>query len=87
MRADCPVRYAGVVTPKEEEARHVADAEAELGREFPAVPPGRIHSLVDGAWGTFANARVRDLVPLLTRRAAREKLLDEGNDSTGPLNT
>jgi hypothetical protein len=67
-----------VVTPKEEEARHVADAEAELEREFPAVPPGRIHTLVHGAWATFANARVRDFVPLLTRRKARETLLQEG---------
>jgi hypothetical protein len=72
------------VTPAEEEARHIAEVEAELEREFPAVPSDRIRTQVNRAWSAFATAKVRDFVPLLTQRAARDRLMTEGNESAEP---
>lgn len=58
----------------EEERRHLDIAEAELTREFPAIPRQRIHRAIEEEAQEFASAPVRDFVPLLVRRDVRDQL-------------
>lgn len=50
--------------------------ERELRLEFPSVPTDQVTILVQCLWSHFDGASVRDFVPLLVRRQAREELLD-----------
>lgn len=50
--------------------------ELELHLEFPSVPIDQVTILVECLWSHFADAPVRDFVPLLVRRQAKEELLD-----------
>ena len=66
------------MTP-EEENRHLAIAEAELTREFPRVPPQAIHRAIEEEVREFAEAPIRDFVPLLVRRDVRDHLRESIN--------
>ncbi len=50
--------------------------ERELQAEFPSVPVDQVAILVECLWSHFDGARVRDFVPLLVRKQAKEELLD-----------
>jgi hypothetical protein len=50
--------------------------ELELHLEFPSVPMDQVTILVECLWSHFDGASVRDFVPLLVRRQAKEELLD-----------
>jgi hypothetical protein len=70
------------MTP-EEEARLVAAAESALEREFPAVPGDEVQTAVNEAWKAFERARIRDFVPLLVQRNARDSLRSRGGSMNG----
>jgi hypothetical protein len=50
--------------------------ELELHAEFPLVPIGQVRILVECLWSHFDGAAVREFVPLLVRKQAKEELLD-----------
>jgi hypothetical protein len=50
--------------------------ELELQVEFPSVPADQVKVLVECLWSHFDDAPVREFVPLLVRKQAREEMLD-----------
>ena len=50
--------------------------ELELHGEFPSVPIDQVRVLVECLWLHFEDAPVREFVPLLVRKQAREEMLD-----------
>lgn len=48
-----------------------------LQQQFPRLAEVRISAVVDGERQRFANARIREFVPLLTERAAASRLRRE----------
>jgi hypothetical protein len=66
--------YKGEVTSSPPEARQVAEVEQDLARAFPQVPVDKIKNLVGREWVRFVDAPVREYVPLLVRRLARDQL-------------
>lgn len=59
------------------EAAEIDAVVARLAKEFDAVPQPVIESHVRGSVAEFAEARVRDFVPVLTERAVRKRLRSE----------
>ena len=59
-----------------DEGPAMRSVELELHLEFPSVPMDQLTILVECLWSHFDGASVRDFVPLLVRRQAREELLD-----------
>lgn len=49
----------------------------ELHAEFPSVSDDQVTALVECLWTHFEGAPIRDFVPLLVRKQAREELLDQ----------
>ncbi len=60
------------------EARHVASARQELRQEFPQVPDQTIDAAVRAELEKYADARIRDYIPLFIKRAVRERLINGG---------
>ena len=58
------------------DGERLSAAQRELRSEFPSVPREQVDMLVEGLWQHYEDARVRDFVPLLVRRQAREELRD-----------
>lgn len=48
----------------------------ELQRAFPSAPVDQVEILVECLWSHFDGAPVRDFVPLLVEKQAKEELLD-----------
>jgi hypothetical protein len=76
--AQIPRQRAGV-----DDGQAIRSIELELHLEFPAVPVEQLTILVECLWSHFDGATVRDYVPLLVRRQAREELLDHLEPPTG----
>ena len=56
---------------------HLKEAvEHELHVAFPSVPVDQVTILVECLWSHFDDAPVRDFVPLLVGKQAKEELLD-----------
>ena len=71
-----------------DEAHLKRSVEGELCVEFPSVPVDQVSILVECLWSHFEGARIRDFVPLLVRKQAKEELLDHLGtraDGMGPL--
>lgn len=58
----------------DEELLHIDQVIDRLGMRFPELPRESIEQVVHSAHEHFANGKVRDFVPLLVERLAREKL-------------
>lgn len=52
----------------------LAKLEERLTSRFAGVPPDRIASVIDAAHARFKQSPIRDFVPLLVERRAREDL-------------
>lgn len=50
--------------------------ELELRLEFPSMPADQLTILVECLWSHFDDAPVREYVPVLVRKQAKEELLD-----------
>jgi len=48
--------------------------EAELAERFPDVPRAMKHALVHETYQSFAEARIRDFLPLLVRHIVHDRL-------------
>lgn len=71
VRARIPLERADV------DERHAMRSVArELHAEFPSVPVEHAAVLVECLWSHFDGATVRDFVPVLVMKQAREELLD-----------
>ncbi len=58
----------------DEELLHIDQVIDRLGTRFPDLPREGIEQVVRSAHEHFATGKVRDFVPLLVERLAREKL-------------
>ncbi len=56
--------------------------ELAMHDEFPTVPMDQVAILVECLWSHFDGAPMRDFVPLLVWKQAREELLDHLNPRT-----
>jgi len=74
MRHSIPREAAGDATEPRIDDERLGATQRELRLEFPSVTPDEIDMLVEGIWMHYETARVRDFVPLLVRRQAREEL-------------
>lgn len=65
---------------------HLKEAvERELHVAFPSVPVDQVTILVECLWTHFEDAPVRDFVPLLVGKQAREELLDHLGPRAAPM--
>jgi hypothetical protein len=65
---------------------HLKEAVAhELHVAFPSVPVDQVTILVECLWTHFEDAPVRDFVPLLVGKQAREELLDHLGPRAEPM--
>lgn len=61
------------LTDKEEAA--IRPTVAHLGRQFHGeVPPDELEAAIRGCFGQWSDARVREFVPILAERCAREHI-------------
>ena len=56
-------------------ARQLLAAERDLTEDFPAVPAGEIHSMMQRENTRYDSAHVRDYISILVARAVRSSLL------------
>ncbi|OCB56908.1 hypothetical protein A5677_17685 [Mycobacterium malmoense] len=67
-----------MVTEVDEEML-LADIERQLVDDFPGVPPKVVDALVREEHARFTHSRVREFVPLLVEKNAREQLKQRSN--------
>jgi hypothetical protein len=60
----------------DEQAR-VADVRARLQSRFPELDPDIVSEVVDRAYHEFDGANVRDFVPILVEKHARDLLVEQ----------
>ncbi len=60
----------------EDEERAIDQLRTELAHTFPLIPRPRVEATIDTTWRQYANASVRDFVPLLVQRQAARELRD-----------
>jgi len=58
----------------EDEARAIQDICTRLRTRFPATPPDTVQQTVGTAYDSLRTARIRDFVPVLVEREARDRL-------------
>ena len=72
---------AGARAPRQrapvDEGTAMRSVELELRAEFPSVPVDQLTILVECLWAHFDDAPVRDFVPVLVRKQAKEELRDD----------
>jgi hypothetical protein len=59
---------------RSEEERAISEIVERLGKRFPQVPPADIADTVSASRPEFADAPIRDFVPLFVERSAKHKL-------------
>lgn len=64
----------------EDEAQAFAMVTRHLQSRFPRVPEEHISSVIQVEQLRFADARIREFVPLLAERAATRHLIDEARE-------
>jgi hypothetical protein len=57
-----------------DEHREQAEVTERLATALPAVPTATVREVVAAAWSEFTGKPVRDFVPVLAERAARDSL-------------
>ncbi|EFG78027.1 hypothetical protein HMPREF0591_2063 [Mycobacterium parascrofulaceum ATCC BAA-614] len=67
-----------MITEVDEEVL-LADIERQLVDDFPGVPPKVVDALLREEHARFAHSRVREFVPLLVEKNAREQLKQRSN--------
>lgn len=60
--------------PAAREASDIAEVTRRLTTRFPDLPTARVQAAVDDAHRRFADAPIRDFVPVFVERAARDAL-------------
>lgn len=59
-----------------DENRELTEVAERLTAQFPAVPADTVREIVTGAWAEFAGRPIRDFVPVLAERKAKQSLRD-----------
>ena len=57
-----------------DESRELAVVTERLATAFPSVPTTAVREVVTAAWSEFTGKPIRDFVPVLAERAARDLL-------------
>lgn len=65
------------------ERRLIEDAQRDLCQAHPWLPAERVHGVVESLWAAYDGARVRDFIPVLVRKQAREELRDMYAETPG----
>jgi hypothetical protein len=60
--------------PSESEVRAVESLITRLAGRFPDVPADSVRQIVNASWDEFTGTPIRDFVPVLVERSARERL-------------
>jgi hypothetical protein len=76
IEADDPAARIAPGRAAGDEGEAVRSVELALHVEFPSVPMEQVTTLVECLWVHFDHAPVRDFVPLLVQKQAREELRD-----------
>lgn len=84
MRHSTPREPSGDATESRVDEARLSATQRELRQEFPSVPLEQIDMLVEGIWKHYEAACVRDFVPLLVRKQAREELREIAQGSLVP---
>ena len=58
------------------ESRAFDEVIERLVDQFPDVPADSVRAIVNAAWEEFSDSRIRDFVPVLAERNARQQLRD-----------
>lgn len=64
------------------ERRLLEDAQRDICEAHPCLPVERVHVVVECLWAAYDGARVRDFIPVLVRKQAREELRDMDAEPT-----
>jgi hypothetical protein len=68
-------RKDAVTELTEDEEAAIGATVAHLGRQFQGeVPPQELETAIRGCFANWSDARVRDFVPILAERCAREQI-------------
>lgn len=67
---------------RDDERRQVAHVVERLHVRHPAIAIADIEQIAQAIYCRFAQARVRDYVPLLVERAAQDHIVKAGHDAT-----
>lgn len=59
---------------QDDEAKSIDRVAAELGRRFPGVPISVVERLVAEQYRQFEGAPIRDYIPVMVKRSAKEYL-------------
>ena len=59
---------------KDDEAKSIGRVVAELGQRFPGVPTSVVERLVADQYRQFEGAPIRDYIPVMVKRSAKEYL-------------
>lgn len=65
------------------ERRLIEDAQRDICEAHPWLPAERVHVVVECLWAAYDGARVRDFLPVLVRKQAREELRDMYDEMLG----
>ncbi len=76
-------RPAGAPDAMDEE-RLIEQVETDLRREFPGLSAVHVRVVVECVWAEFEGADIRDFVPVLVRKQAREELRDHFHSDADP---
>ncbi|MEP6561392.1 MAG: hypothetical protein ABJD68_10015 [Nakamurella sp.] len=61
-------------TNHHDEARSLEEVVERLVARFADLPPETVRDIVKGSWDEFNGTPIRDFVPVLVERAARQRL-------------
>lgn len=73
----------GAVETSEHELRALDEVTARLTTQYPHVPAPTVRAIVHAAWDEFSGTPIRDFVPVLAERTAKQKLASPAH--TGSL--
>lgn len=65
---------------RSEEHRAIAEVVDRLAQQFPEVPPAEIAATVSATRPEFADAPIRDFIPLFVERSAKHRLRERLTD-------
>ena len=65
-----------------DESRALAELVDRLVAQFPEVPSDSVRAIVNASWEEFTGRPIRDFVPVLAERTARNRLNETGAPTT-----
>jgi ATP/maltotriose-dependent transcriptional regulator MalT len=79
------VTATGTITRSDSERRAMESVITRLTTGFPTVPTASVRHIVNASWNEFPAAPIRDFVPVLVERNAREQLRHMAAEQSPPM--